>query len=313
MENNLNASGFVIQPRLQFKHLRDQMLFQYYLSVASYKESNNSKIGQVIINISEINRQLGWTRKEVYVSLDRLKDTGLIARETLPNNKGIRLSINSYETYQDLKNYKNRGQQTKNEGQRNEVRGQQEVDEKPVTSSIEEGESMTKGQQIENRGQLINITAFINSINNINKTLKEYMASAQVKNKNLSTTEEIETFVDFASRTNALPQGVNQKLLVSYFDCIRLTRQTCTVSANILVNFIDKIQKYSANQINYSLWKHIEDNDDKRETYTLGILRNVKEPEARRGLIKLKNKRGGERLAESGGSHEEFQEYDFGF
>ncbi|MGG3800634.1 hypothetical protein [Metabacillus fastidiosus] len=320
MENMIQASGFVIQPRLQFKHLRDQVLFQYFLSTASYKDSSILKVGQLVINISEINRQLGWTRKEINVSLERLKNNGLIGREPLPNNKGIRLTVINYEAYQDLKNYQKKGQQVEDKGQQTQNEGQQRINKNVDISTVGEDEKTMRGQQVEdkgqqtqNEGQLINITAFINSISNINKTLKEYVASAPVKNKNLNTTEEIEAFVDFASQTNALPQGVNFKILALYFDCIRLTRRTCTISANILVQFIEKIQKYSANQINYAIWKHIEEHDDKKEQYTLGILRNVKEPEARRGLMKLKNKTGGDNIAKLSGSPGEGQKYEYGF
>ncbi len=320
MESEIKASGFVVMPRLKFKSLRDQMLFQYFLSIASYSEYDHLDIGQAIVNISELCRQVGWTRKEIIVSLDRLESSGHIDRKPLPNNKGTLLTICFYEPYQDLKNYKNRGHQDKKEGQQKKIKGHQEANESVDTPTVEGGEKTLKGQQVEKRGhqgekegQLTNITAFINSITNINKTLKEYLDSADVKSMNLTSIEDVETFVDFAMRTNALPSGVSRRILISYFDSIRLTRQTCNISANILANFIEKAQKFSANQINYSLWKHVEQHDDKKETYTLGILRNTTEPEARRGLIKLKNKNGGERDATPIASNEEFKKYDFGF
>lgn len=261
--SQIKVSGFVVQPRLQFKHTRDQMLFQYFLTTASFKETSKLRMGQSIISISDLTRQLGWTRKEIIISLKRLEDAGLINRKARPSNKGILLTIVSYESFQDLKNYKNQGQQNEKEGQQNE-----------------------------NKGQLIYITAFINSITNINKTLKEYIADANVKNMNLKSTEDIEIFVDFALRTNALPADTSKKILIAYFDTIRLTRSTCSISAKLLANFIEKLSKYTVNQIHYGLWKHVQQHDDKRESYTLGILRNTTDPEARRGLIILKNKKG---------------------
>lgn len=296
-ENRLKASGFVIQPRLKFKHLRDQMIYQYLVSKANYRKESSLHIGQTKIILSEIEREVGWSRKMTSNSLKRLKELGYITYERMTQNRGILVAISMYEQFQDLENY-SKNKQKKEQGKAQEEeqqKAQERKTKKPCGSKVEPLEENGKAQQKEQeeeqqKAQLISITAFINSINNINKTLKEYIADAPVKNKNLSTTEEIETFVDFALRTNSLPTGVSKKILISYFDCIRLTRQTCTISANILVNLIDKMDKYSVDQLHYAMWKHCEQHEDKREQYTLGILRHTDVHEAKRGLMKLKNK-----------------------
>ncbi|MGG3662544.1 hypothetical protein, partial [Bacillus gobiensis] len=239
---------------------------------------------------------------------------GYIKSEPFNKNKGLLITILNYDKYQNLGSYTKEINQLSNQ-QDNQYNNQQIESEIPCDSKEEcilENENNQQQNQQDNQPINHTITAFINSIININKTLKDYIVDAPVKNKNLSSIEDIKTFVDFASQTNALPQGINLKILVSYFDCIRLTRSTCTISANILVKFIEKIQRYSANQIHYAMWKHVEQHDDKKESYTLGILRNTNEHEARRGLMKLKNKGGGtfEKLP---GSSQEWTKYEYGF
>lgn len=314
MENGIQASGFVIQPRLKFKNLKDKMLFHHLLDAANYQASNNCDRGQLILSILKLSEETGWERGTIRGSIGRLIESGLIQSEHLKQNKGTLITICDYEKYQDLGSYKKEINQPENQ-QDNQPENQRGNSDIPCGTRSEgtlENDENQRHDQPENQRKNQTITAFINSIININKTLKEYIVDAPVKNKNLSSIEDIKTFVDFASQTNALPQGINLKILVSYFDCIRLTRSTCTISANILVKFIEKIHKYTANQIHYAMWKHVEQHDDKKESYTLGILRNTKEHEARRGLMKLKNKGGGnfEKLP---GSSQDGSKYEYGF
>ncbi|KIL73721.1 hypothetical protein [Bacillus badius] len=298
MENNIQASGFVIQPRLQFQHIRDQMIYQYLVAKASYKATGSIKAGQTIIVIAELEKELDWTRRKINKSLNRLVEEQLISMKTLPQKRGVLITVAGYESFQKLESYTKK-QKNVHEDVQEDVNEDVNEDnnEKPCGSRGEdmpENKSVNENvnEDVKENAQLNNITAFINSITNISKPLKDYIAEANVKSMNLTSVEDIETFVDFALRTNALPAGTSKKILISYFDCIRLTRTTCNISAKLLANFIEKLQKYSINQIHYALWKHVMDHDDKKEAYTLGILRNVKEPEARRGLMILKNKKG---------------------
>jgi hypothetical protein len=50
------------------------------------------------------------------------------------------------------------------------------------------------------------------------------------------------------------------------------------------------MKKYSANQINFAIWNHVEKHDDKREQYTLGILRNTSDDEVYRKLMRMLNR-----------------------
>ncbi len=71
---------------------------------------------------------------------------------------------------------------------------------------------------------------------------------------------------------------------------LRLTRSTCKISKNVLLQVFAKMKKYSANQINFAVWHHFEKHDDKREQYTLGILRNTRDDEAYRKLMRMLNR-----------------------
>lgn len=320
MENNIQTSGFVIQPRLQFESLREQMIYQYLMSRATYTEVGSIKIGQTIIKLTELEKETAWTRRMIKFSLDKLAEQDYIQQETLTQKRGILITIVNYEDYQKLDSYKKKNRKNVHEdehpmnkrctsGVQEDVQGNEA--EIPCDSK---GEDVSENHNVQGdehpmdkqctsneqeNEQLISITAFITSLNSINSniTLKEYLASAKVKSMNLTSTDDIEIFVDFALRTNSFPEGTSRKILITYFDSIRLTRATCNISASVLAKLIEKMAKYSVNQINYALWMHCEKHDDKRESYTLGILRNTKEPEARRGLLLLKNKNGGESIA----------------
>lgn len=298
-ENKISTSGFMVQPRLQFRNNKDKMLYRFLFDEANYVPTESCEIGQHITSVTSLQEDTGWSYGVVRGILKRLEDDGYITVETRSQKRGIKVTITDYTYFQNLENYKKankennkpltKRKQTINKEEKPENPCESKV--KPLTENVINKEE-TKEEQTDNKEIHNAITAFITSINNnnINKTLKEYISDAPVKNKNLSTADEIETFVDFALRTNSLPTGVSKKILISYFDCIRLTRQTCTISANILANLIDKMSKYSVDQLHYALWTHYEKHDDKPEKYTLGILRNTDIHEAKRGLMKLKNK-----------------------
>ena len=107
---------------------------------------------------------------------------------------------------------------------------------------------------------------------------------------------------------NALPSGTSKRIAVNYLDAIRLIRSTCKISANLVSGQFEKMAKFNADQVNYSMLKHYTQHDDKKENYTLGILRNTNIHEARRGLIKLKNKGG----VAADAAHQD-SEYEYGF
>lgn len=310
-QQEIQASGFVIQPRLSFEHCRDQMIFQLLMAEANYMDYGQLRAGQLTIVLSSLEKETGWTRRMITTSLERLQNGRLIDYETLPQKRGVLVTIRQYSDFQKLTYYtKNKAENVQEDIQPNvqentqaDVQGKELL--KPCSSKAEgaiENENIQENvhagvqRDVQENVQLNNITAFINSISNnklnSNKTLKDFISDANVKSMNLTSSEDIQTFVDFALQINAFPEGTSEKILKNYFDCIRLTRATCSISAKLLTNLIEKMSRYSRDQLHYAMWKHVADHDAKPEKYTLGILRNVPEHEARRGLIKLKNMKG---------------------
>ncbi|NPC91194.1 hypothetical protein HOO54_02725 [Bacillus sp. WMMC1349] len=123
------------------------------------------------------------------------------------------------------------------------------------------------------------------------------LKSVGLKNTNLSSVEEIEKFTELMIQKEILPVGIKTSILVQYFDCLRLTRTTGKISANVLKNHVEKMSKYNVDQLHYAMWIHVDKYDDRNEKYTLGILRNTDDHEARKGLMKLMNQ-GGNRKGE---------------
>lgn len=290
---------------------------------ANFVKSENCDIGQTIIVLSNLSKEVGWTRDMIRGSLKRLEESGYIEVSTRYQKKGMLITIHDYKKLQSLGFYK-----TEKESQNPHENPHGESHENPHESDFLNADRSKREGGLENQIPHENphetqqeephtITALFNSINNSNinikdKTLVDVLEEANLKSYNLKTKSDIELFVDFVLKINVLPDNVSRKILTSYFDTIRMTRQTCTISAKVLAKFIERISKYSVNQIHYALWTHLEKHDDKKEQYTLGILRNTDEPEARRGLIKLKNK-GGVNIATDRTSNPKEPQYDYGF
>ncbi|SDH86599.1 hypothetical protein SAMN04489735_10951, partial [Aneurinibacillus thermoaerophilus] len=139
MEEQINteiqASGFVVLPRLSIKNLRDKLLFYHLLEQADWNT------GEVKVNVSELERETGWTQREVKYSLERLKKEGLIVFETLRQKRGILVKINKYKDFQSLSHYK-KGEKNVEEIVKEDVKEnvegivKEEEVEKPLDNSV---------------------------------------------------------------------------------------------------------------------------------------------------------------------------------
>ncbi|MBU8787999.1 hypothetical protein MHB78_00995 [Bacillus sp. FSL K6-0138] len=123
------------------------------------------------------------------------------------------------------------------------------------------------------------------------------LESVGLKSINLSSLEEIEKITELTIQKGTLPVGIKKSILVQYLDCLRLTRSTGKISANVLMTHLEKMSKYSVDQLHYAMWTHVEKYSDRNEKYTLGILRNTDDHKARQGLMILMNQ-GGKRKDE---------------
>ncbi|AMA72905.1 hypothetical protein ACH33_08575 [Aneurinibacillus sp. XH2] len=292
MEEQINteiqASGFVVLPRLSIKNLRDKLLFYHLLEQADWNT------GEVKVTVSELERETGWTRWEIKGALDRLTEAGLITCETLRQKRGTLVKIVKYGDFQSLSHYK-KGEKNPQEKpqqdsqQISQRKTQEDESEKPcgirdsVTNKnlLPQENSQEKPQEdTQEKPHLLFNNSIINSNKNSNINNKP--------NTSLASEKDIETFVD--ENIDVLPSGVNRKLLIRYCDMLRLTRSICKISKNVLLQVFAKMKKYSANQINFAVWHHFEKHDDKREQYTLGILRNTRDDEAYRKLMRMLNR-----------------------
>lgn len=129
-----------------------------------------------------------------------------------------------------------------------------------------------------------------------NKNAKKYIYTPKIKDLLAAFSKTIPNFVE-----------LNKK----YWDVIRETRTTGKISESVIYNTMMKWEKYNPVVVEYALTAHIINHAGKREEYTIGIMRRTDVHEARRGLIKLKNKGGG-KLASNQPIAQEPQ-YDYGF
>lgn len=296
---SMETSGFVVLPRLSIKNVRDKLIFCYLIETANWNT------GEAKINVSELEREVGWSRKEISNSLSRLQKGGLIQTETLKGKRGVRVVIARYFEYQNLSNYKKMAQanveMAQAKVQAHAEMGQASNIENPCPawdshtnkSEVEQANGETAqalAQAREEKGQALFNNSIINSNSNSSINNKPNTSLTSEK-KQLASEADVISFVD--ENIDVLPAGTNRKLLIRYCETIRLTRSTCKISQNVLLQVFAKMRKYSRNQINYAIWNHVEKHDDKREKYTLGILRNTSDAEAYRKIMLMLN-RGGE-------------------
>jgi DNA-binding MarR family transcriptional regulator len=288
----MQASGFVILPRLSIKNLRDKLIFYYLLEQADWNT------GEVKVNVSELERETGWTRWEIKGSLDRLAAAGLITCETLRQKRGTLVKITKYEEFQSLSHYK-KGEKNPHEKPQENAQEvpQGNPQEKEGANPCGTRDSGTTKNVLpqENPHEKPHEDAHENPHLLFNNSIINSNSNSNINNKpntSLVSEKDIETFVD--ENIDILPSGTNRKLLIRYCDMLRLTRSTCKISRNVLLQVFAKMSKYSRNQINFAIWHHFEKHDDKREQYTIGILRNTSDDEAYRKLMRMLN-RGGDK------------------
>lgn len=197
-------------------------------------------------------------------SINRLIKNGMIT--VSETEHGTLFTVVNYEKYQGSRDAEETDAEHLEERQRNDSGTMAERERNNNKNVVR----MTKNEK--------------NDIDNTPKSNKR-------KQENLSSTEDVQAFVESLMASNPLP--VSKKLLVKYIDCLRLTRKTCRISTNIIDNLWQKWKQYDPDVVSFAMWEHTDRHDDKREEYTLGIMRRTDVHEARRKLIIKKNKEGG--------------------
>ncbi len=298
------ASGFVVMPRLAFDQLVDKLLYQYFVEIANFQPSQTCEKGQTIVSLSRLSNDTGWTYGVIRGACERLVKRQYITTRTLPQKRGMLITINEYERLQNLVNYQKsnkennkpltKGEQTENKEDNKEGEPQKLVmptDEGVPNPYInkENNKPLTKGEQTINKEINNTRTALNNIINNNNiKTYKDLRESCKREFPQVTSFEEVEIFVNLLTQLDDVTD-IKFSWLTRYIDTIRLTRSTCKVSTNVLLTFLEKAFKYDKDIIHYALAAHVMNHDDKNEKYTLGIMRNTNVHEARRKLMKILN------------------------
>ena len=118
------------------------------------------------------------------------------------------------------------------------------------------------------------------------RTNKELTTNKNDKNEKNDKEEKILSEIeDLRSQFSSNIRG----LLKPYWDVIRKTRKTGTISNSVILKTMKKWKKYDDIVIQFALKTHIENYDDgeRDENYTLGIMRNTTKEEAYDRLNKV--------------------------
>jgi DNA-binding PadR family transcriptional regulator len=313
MKETMDIKGFVILPRLTFEDLREEMLFTHFLIRANYKTNDTCDRGQLITSRKRLEDETGWSYGVIRGIISKLSEKGLIVSETLKQKRGLKITVVHYSEYQNLANYDRRINNERNEQKLHP--SENEKSKEFSNEKLEGNASREKGEAVqeqipnnENTKQMSNpsdkgsnnekyntLTEYLNvilnnsynSIINSKKTLLQIIKEAPVKSYNLSSKDDVVTFVDFVNKINVLSSEIERNLLIDYFEMLRLQRRTCRISATVLAGLLEKISRYHVNQIRYALITHVRKHDDKREEYTIGILKNITIEQATRRLNDL--------------------------
>lgn len=79
---------------------------------------------------------------------------------------------------------------------------------------------------------------------------------------------------DFLKRYATIEQ---QKMIIAYWEVIRFTRKTGSISVNIMKTEMAYWQKFDVDVVMEALKAHINQKQEYRESYTRGIMRNMQE------------------------------------
>ena len=79
---------------------------------------------------------------------------------------------------------------------------------------------------------------------------------------------------DFLKRYATIEQ---KKMIIAYWEVIRFTRKTGSISVNIMKTEMAYWQKFDIDVVMGALREHINQRQEYRESYTRGIMRNMQE------------------------------------
>lgn len=214
----------------------------------------------------------------VRLALETFKQFGMI---NIDENLTIR--IKNWEKHQSTDKMARLKEQTRIRQQKYYYRNKLRelginVDEKGFTDDLEELKNTLEQLEKPNvRLTLPNETEVRSKKREVRSKKREKDYSSKIKDL-LSLFSQINNF---------------NQLNKDYWDVIRETRKTGTVSESVIFNTMNKWIKYDLSVVEYALKNHIENHKGKREEYTLGIMRNTPKAEAETRLSNPVKKKGG--------------------
>ncbi|TPG89933.1 hypothetical protein EEL32_04695 [Brevibacillus laterosporus] len=293
-------TGFVVIPRINFEHFRDEAIYHYLIKNANFKTSNWCERGQYIFSVRGFSEITGWSYKEIRTTIQRLEKQNLIVttQTKYKGNAATLITIVDYEASQQLENYaKNGAPNGAPEGApkgapEGAPKGAPVIPENAVIPMVVEDEKDANGAPNgagKGAPKGANRTAVKQQDKQQDKHIKESCQSR----------EEIISFVDSQQLINQIE--LPNRLFVEYFDLVRLQRKSGKIANSVLRKIWDKLAKYAidpkqtaeTNQaiVTYALSTYIMNYGDKPAEYAFGIIRNTSELEARQGMMKLHNQK----------------------
>jgi hypothetical protein len=261
----------------------------YLLIQARHRDYKNLQRGQVVTSISELQEVCGWyvgyrkekpTKDQVYQVIDwmrtaskRSEDETVHETKTMPVmitttkvTHGLLITIENYGFYQQSRNYE---------------------------SNVEDNSEANMEATSEQRQPA-----------NINKNEKNERLTKERRRPNevLSSLAEVVTFVENSAVFNL--SLAPQNLIIRYIDTLRLGRKTARISTRVMQTLWEKFARFPATIVTYAIQVHVEKHDDKREEYTLGIMRGTSEHEANQRLMRKTDEAIGNEKEGGGDDHD---------
>jgi predicted phage replisome organizer len=233
-----------------------------------------------------LSENIPMTTEEMATIFNRPLNTVRLALETFKRYQMIEIAdnetihIKNWDLYQNIKGME-RAKILHRQRQKNYRDRQKQIPKPPVPDDKKNSDVTVTPRDATDLDRELDIDKERDKEKEIKK---ETVEKSKIEND-----QDVEIFVDFALQNNLLPDQISKKIAIKYFDCIRLTRSSCKISENVLSNLVERMKKYTADQLNYAMWMHTDKHSEKKEQYTLGILRNTDVAEARRGLMKMQN------------------------
>lgn len=102
----IKAAGFVILPRLDFEYTKDELMYQWLVTHASFRDETECARGQLIVTYTKLHAEFEWTYDNIRGIFKRLEALRLIECWNIKGKRGFLVTIRGYERMQNLGSYR---------------------------------------------------------------------------------------------------------------------------------------------------------------------------------------------------------------